>query len=242
MELVSVFTAAPEFTVLQGRQELGSVDPSVLTRKTDGPRIIVLGARSWRVTHIDWKRRRCYVEAADAAIRMHWSGSSAPQSFALARAQRDVLLGATPEVVLSERATSALAELRAASSDTVCEQGTVLLRERDDVHWWTWAGARANATLVAALPDVADVRQQPHDFRIRLQGLDAARGLSAALSEANVELARPTISTAALQGLKFAEVLPEVLALDTLAARATDAAGAATLVTEPRQWLTASTA
>ena len=107
MELVSVFTTNPEFTVVQGRQELGKVDPIVLTRKVDGPRIIVLAARSWEVTYIDWKRQRCYVEPADTHAKMRWMGDAAPLSFALARGERDVLLGEDPAVTISKRATGA---------------------------------------------------------------------------------------------------------------------------------------
>ncbi|MDP3893607.1 hypothetical protein [Nocardioides sp.] len=34
MDLLSVFAASPEFTVLLGREEVGSVDPIVLTRRS----------------------------------------------------------------------------------------------------------------------------------------------------------------------------------------------------------------
>jgi ATP-dependent helicase Lhr and Lhr-like helicase len=37
----------------------------LLVEKADGPRLLLLAGRSWRVTWIDWKRRRCYVELAD---------------------------------------------------------------------------------------------------------------------------------------------------------------------------------
>ncbi len=58
LELLSVFTADPEFTVLHGRDEIGTVDPLVFTRRVDGPRILSLGGRAWKVTYTDWKRRR----------------------------------------------------------------------------------------------------------------------------------------------------------------------------------------
>ena len=168
MDLVSVFTANPEFTVIQGRHELGTVDPIVLTRKVAGPRIIVLAARSWEVTYIDWKRRRCYVEPSDISAKMRWMGDTAPLSFSLCRAVRDVLLGADPDLTISKRATEALVKIRAEQSSDVSDRGLVLLREDDAVHWWTWAGARANSTLIAGLPDIADDTQRPNNFRIRL--------------------------------------------------------------------------
>jgi ATP-dependent helicase Lhr and Lhr-like helicase len=59
MGMTAAFTAPPQFTVLSGRQEIGRTDPMLLTEKIDGPRRILLGGRSWKVTWIDWKRRRC---------------------------------------------------------------------------------------------------------------------------------------------------------------------------------------
>ena len=59
LDLISVFTAPPLFVVLHGRHELGSVDESTfLGRRDDGPPVLLLAGRAWRVTHLDWKRRR----------------------------------------------------------------------------------------------------------------------------------------------------------------------------------------
>jgi ATP-dependent Lhr-like helicase len=103
MDLLTVFAAAPEFTVMHGRQELGGADAMMLIRKVDGPRLLALGGRAWRVNHIDWRRRRCYVEPADHPARSRWQGVPQPHSFELCQAQRDVLLGADPDVELSKR-------------------------------------------------------------------------------------------------------------------------------------------
>lgn len=234
MELVSVFTTNPEFTVVQGRQELGKVDPIVLTRKIDGPRIIVLAARSWEVTYIDWKRQRCYVEPADKHAKMRWMGDAAPMSFSLARGERDVLLGEDPAVTISNRATGALEEIRADHTIEVSPRGLVILREKDDVHWWTWAGARANATLMAGLPGIADDSQRPDNFRIRLRGDEAAEKLAGALPRIDWPTVLPAVSPAALAGLKFSEVLPQDLAIATIAERLADHPAAATVASEPR--------
>jgi len=45
MNLTAVFTAAPEFTVLYGRSEIGTTDPDLLTEEVTGPRRL-RGARS----------------------------------------------------------------------------------------------------------------------------------------------------------------------------------------------------
>ena len=44
----------------------------LLTEKIDGPRLLLLGGRSWRVTWIDWNRRRCYVEPAEDGGKARW--------------------------------------------------------------------------------------------------------------------------------------------------------------------------
>ena len=72
MGMTAVFTAPPQFTVLAGRQEVGRTDPMLLTEKTDGPRLLLLGGRSWKVTWTDWKRRRCYVEPAPGGGKARW--------------------------------------------------------------------------------------------------------------------------------------------------------------------------
>ncbi len=98
MEMTSVFTAAPEFVVLAGRKEVGRTDPALLTEEVEGPRLLLLGGRTWRVTYIDWRRRRCYVEPADGRGKARWNSARGPSglSFELVRGMRDVLLGVNP--------------------------------------------------------------------------------------------------------------------------------------------------
>ena len=72
-ELMAAFTAAPEFVVLAGRDEIGSVGDDVLLADTAGrARVLLLAGRAWLVTSVDWKRRRCFVEATDLPGRAKW--------------------------------------------------------------------------------------------------------------------------------------------------------------------------
>ena len=46
----AVFTAPPQFTVLAGRRRSVGSTRSLLTEEVDGPRLLLLGGRSWQVT------------------------------------------------------------------------------------------------------------------------------------------------------------------------------------------------
>jgi ATP-dependent Lhr-like helicase len=234
MDLMAAFTAPPQFTVINGREEIGRTDPALLSEKIDGPRLLLLAGHSWRVTWIDWKRRRCFVEPADGGGKARWSGYGiGGASFALSRAIREVLLGTDPPVRLTSRAEIALANAREASIDTVHPGGTVIVRTNDDVRWWTWAGYRANATLIASMSGVADRAQRVEEFFIRLRRDLTPAIWKVAVSDADERLCLPGVDDEALNGLKFSIALPRHLAEATLSARLTDLEGAHRSLSEP---------
>ncbi len=243
-ELTAVFTAAPEFTVLAGRDEIGRTDPVLLTDPVDGPRLLLLAGRSWRVTHIDWKRRRCFVEPTDTGGRARWltSGDGAV-SFELTRAMREVLLGVDPPVPLTRRAAQRLAVVREDYLDVVHPGGTMIVRTADltDVRWWTWAGERANRTLTASLGDLADPLQAPTASYLRLRADLTPSGWKAATADLESRLCLPHVTAEALAGLKFNIALPARLAEATLATRLADLPAAATVLREPVRFSTLAT-
>lgn len=241
MNLTAVFTAPPEFTVCAGRTEIGRTDPDLLTEEVTGPRKLLLAGRSWLVTYIDWRRRRCYVEPADGGGRARWNGFGGERvrSFALTRAARDVLLGQDPPVRLTRRATVRLTEARERHLETVHPGGTVITRLTDgDIHWWTWAGHRANAMLAASLPSVAAPQRRLEDHCIRLRDDLTPTRWKAAVTEATLRLCLPEVDGRAVRGLKFSEALPTRLAEATLAARTADEDGARAVLTEPVRLIT----
>ncbi|MFI9462627.1 DEAD/DEAH box helicase [Streptomyces xiamenensis] len=236
MDLTAVFTAAPEFTVLAGRTEIGTTDPVLLTEEIVGPRRLLLAGRSWQVTYIDWSRRRCFVEPVDGGGKARWGGGmSRTMSFALTRAAREVLLGATPPVRLTRRAVRTLAQVREDGAEFVHPRGTVIVRGGRDTNarWWTWAGYRANATLAASLSSVTDQLQRPTDTYVRLREDVTPAEWRTAVREATRHLCLPGIDATALTGLKFSAALPQRLAEATLSARLADLDGAAALLGEP---------
>ncbi|MEV0660066.1 DEAD/DEAH box helicase [Actinomadura luteofluorescens] len=222
MDLTASFTAPPQFTVLSGRAEIGRTDPSVLTEDRPGPRRLLLAGRTWQVTYIDWKRRRCFVEPAEGGGIAKWTaGGIAGLSFALTRAMRDVLLGADPPVTLTRRASTRLEHLRAEEApESVHPAGPVITRAGADVRWWTWAGYRANATLTATLSSVTDQVQRPTDLYVRLREDLTPDMWKAARAEAPLVL--PEVDPRAVRGLKFSVALPTHLAATTVAARLAD--------------------
>lgn len=236
MELLAIFTAAPEVTVMHGRTEIGSVDPMLLTAKTEGPRVIALAGRPWQVTHIDWKRRRAYVEPSDGLGRSKWSGDPRPYSFELSDAIRRVLLGADPAgVELSGRAVERLARLRETFDSRVSDDSTVIADEHVRLRWWTFAGAGANAVLTTALgqtaPELLD-EWTCSNLNVSLRSDATAGSVRAAMRDARNRFGDdlagvvPEVSKQALKKLKFSELLPPHLALQTLAARGADWQGA----------------
>lgn len=235
MALTAAFTAPPQFTAYIGRNEIGRVDPSVLTEERPGPRRLLLAGRSWQVTHIDWTRRRVFVEPVDGGGIAKWSSESvAGLSFALTQAMRDVLLGEDPRARLTHRATARLATLRdQRAADWVHPGGTLIARVGRDVRWWTWAGYRANATLVATLPTVADQIQRPTDAWVRLrEDLTTDLWRDAVLGAAD-DIRNPVVDPRAVRGLKFSAALPDELAHAVVSRRLSDAAGALALLRQP---------
>lgn len=235
-DLMAVFTADPEVVVLHGRLEIGTVDPMLLMRKVDGPRLITLAGRPWEVTYIDWKRHKAFVEPAKAAAVTRWQGMPQAQSYELSDAIRRVLLGDEPaDVRQTRRAQEHLASLREEFADCVHPETTTVVPDGARTRWWTWAGARANAVLVAALdsvePEILGDSIAYDNLQIGLRSDVTAAQLTAAKgavreSFAGLESVVPLIDERAVRKLKFSEMLPPEMAIATLAARGADHAGA----------------
>ncbi|MFE2613756.1 hypothetical protein ACFXA2_09110 [Micromonospora chalcea] len=99
-----------------------------------------------------------------------------------------------------------------------------------EARWWTWAGYRANATLMSTLsesdpaPDDASIRMRPGPTRDELRaGLDAAAG----------RICLPFVDDRAVTGLKLSAALPHRLAVAPLASRLADLPGAEATLAEP---------
>ncbi|MGH7136147.1 MAG: helicase-related protein, partial [Pirellulales bacterium] len=150
LELFSVFMSPPLFSVRHGRQELGFVDELTFLGKQEGPRILLLGGRSWRVTHVDWQRKTAYVEAAEGPGKSRWAGTGPGLGFRLCQAIKRVLASDDMRACWSQRAQQQLAEVRQDFAWLTGDSSAIVLNPQGQAEWWTFAGQRANATLVPA--------------------------------------------------------------------------------------------
>lgn len=113
-EVTSVFTAAPEFTVLRGREALGTISPLELSSRVPPgmARLLSLARRSWRVTHVDWRRRQVFEAPADGGGKSVWGSGSAQIGYELAQSIGVVLRGEDTPEVMSKRAVARMSILR----------------------------------------------------------------------------------------------------------------------------------
>lgn len=228
MDLLTSFEVERELRVVAGSREIGFVSPlaiSGVVGQGAGVRPIVLNGYGWRVLGVDWTRFVVDVHPEPVRGDVRWAGSEIVLSLEVMRAQRDVLLGGTPEVRVSRRAAAALASVRGELSPTVSADGLVL-QERDRARrLWTWAGLRANRTLAAATGfGEASCSNEYIDFPV---DMSVHR-----LRAAQVTDAVPVIAGELADALKFSAALPRVLAMRTVAERFTDRVGAAVVLAD----------
>lgn len=233
MDLLSAFTTAPELRVIAGTKEVGTISPLAIAVRdgatsaggSEADRLLLLAGRAWHVEAVSWERHEVYVHEVAARGKIRWEGGAVVESFELSRAQRDVLLGADPEVILSKRALARLATLRAELAPCVNPSGLVLTggTEAAGRRFWTWAGLKANETLLAAIGEGGG--QAENAFVQIPLGVGPSQ-----IRSADVSTALPLVTPEAVRGLKFSAALPAGLATATLAERFVDREGAADVV------------
>lgn len=225
MELFSVFTSPPLFSILHGRQELGYVDETTFLGKHDGPRVLLLGGRSWLVNHIDWKRRVAFVEATDQKGRSRWKGEGEGLKYGLSQAIKRILERDTVAECWSRRAQEQIATSRREFPWLAPDSSVALVGQDGKIIWWTFAGSRANATLANEISLVTGSRVDHDSFSLTCDSNTPFSVLENAIGEIRrkvVEEMGPAVDDHAVDGLKFSECLPANLAHEMLESRLRD--------------------
>lgn len=229
MELLSVFTSPPMFSVRQGRTEIGVVPDEVLAARpaglaAGGAHVLVLAGRSWAVLHIDWARRVVQVEPTDVPGVARWRGSGQPLGAALSRGMREVLVGREPEGVhLSERAVTKLGELRSEHPWVKPDTTSVVRDGRGRVRWWTFAGWKANLQLAQLVEPLRTEVAALDDLTIALDPSATSAAVGRILQEGSADRGLvPWVAADAVDGLKFSDCLPPALAKEVIARRLID--------------------
>ena len=240
MELMSVFTSAPLFSVQHGRSELGLVHPLSFQVRRTGPVVLLLAGRNWEVSHVDWDRRVAYVKATVEKGRSRWIGPGIPLGFELCRAIRRVLDDGTLDIELSRRARTKLVEMRQHFS-WVDTTATAIVRDTAGAsRWWTFAGLRANTMLGELIGTHRLPTAREENLSIRLQDGTGAEDLKSRLDQVDAEAQEAVfpVTDEAVEALKFSACLPRELAERTLRARNSDGPAASTCLREPIRQVT----
>ncbi len=208
---------------MHGRDHVGSVDEIIFLEKPQGPRMLLLGGRSWLVNHVEWKRRVVYVEPVKEKGKAKWMGSGRPIAAVLARAIRSLLSSDLRMSQWSQRASEQMAALRE-EYDWVMEGQTTLLSSKG-LQWFNFAGTLANMALAKALSDSLGEGVRAEALCVTFDCSASVTDVITAIEtiqKTDPELLVPLIDDNAISGLKFSDCLSPELAKELLTQRYSD--------------------
>lgn len=225
-DLVSVFTSPPLFSVWHGRLQIGTVEETGIRGERGTIQTLALAGRAWRVTNVDWKRRRLDVQPEATEAKTRWLGGARSLSYAMCQAIKMILGEDAVYPFLSQRAAAELTEVRAEYAWLVSNHSGIREREDKGMEWWTFAGRRTNQWVCDVATSKHGVTSNCDDMRIRL---DCNREKFAELKRTLLE--RPEVSPdAEAAGGKFFDLLPETVRARVLKNRTYDWGGISRLL------------
>ena len=220
MDLLSVFTSPPLFKVLSGQQELGYVHESTFYRREAGTAILVLAGRSWRTSHVDWRRRIAHVERTEEKGRSRWLGQGQLLSHALCQSIKRVLATEDTSPTWSRRAVQQIESIRD-DLPWVKQDSTALVQGQDnEIRWWTFAGGVANNVLADNLKSTNDAVAD--NLSIRFSPASSTQDIKCEIEQLPFEGLNPAYTEEAMKNLKFADCLPNELCIQVFQARLND--------------------
>jgi ATP-dependent Lhr-like helicase len=213
LELFSVFSSAPLFTVLHGRSEIGQVHQLTFQARDRTQVTLALGGRQWMVKHVDWDRRRAFVEPTDVRGRSRWLGAGQPMHFRLCQAVKLALVDDTQPTWLSKRGAQALADLRL-EYDWVDPERTSVTQGDKVTDWWTFGGLLLNGALAERLRERGYAPPSYDDLRVRFSGRIEISDLLALPRDPAADAGRlysADVARRSTDAMKFIECVPAPL-------------------------------
>ncbi len=203
-DLVSVFTSPPLFEVWNGRQHVGNVEETALLREDESSPVISLGGRAWKVTDINWKKRRLEVVHEPGAAKTRWLGAARSLSLELCQMIQTVLTEAEPYAFVSKRARANLEQSRERYAWVGKPPPLLQIRDDNVIEWWTFAGRNVNAWICDVARQHFTIHASAHDIRLRIEAsLERVQKLISFIQT------RPTATpTEESFVAKFSELLP----------------------------------
>lgn len=182
-----------------------------------------------------------YVEATKALGRSRWFGMGPNMSFELAQAYKRILTADFVREWWSNRVRDQITEMRFEYAWLSDGKSTATLGTENRVEWWTFAGTCGNATLAAALQPHLGVDVKSDAFKLSVglpKTLTEVEAAIRALQGCDWDSVRPSVSDAAIDGLKFSECLPRPLARRVMEDRLRDPVAATFIASQPVSVLT----
>lgn len=233
MDILSVFSSPPLFTVMSGQKELGNVHESTFYKRDEGPAILVLAGRSWKTKHLDWKRRIAHVEPTDEKGRSRWLGEGQMLSHAVCQSIRRILSSDDNDPTWSQRAVQRFEEIRD-EYPWVSEGATSLVQmPNGHIRWWTFAGGIANALLADTLKPHCDVKGD--NLSLNFPTASSLETVTEYINGIDPDSIKPIPNIDAMENLKFSECLSPDIAADVFTSRFDDRHGVKQAVEERRR-------
>lgn len=205
-DLCVSFSSPRSFSAMQGNTLLGHVDPLSLAARKEGPIVLALGGRSWRVASVDWTRDRVYVEPAEEKGASRWMGDGRGVSRAIATEVRAIVEHSmdSSDRVLTKRSAKRLAELCEEQEATLVDSPIRLAN--GSFEWWTYEGLASNLVLASKIATARGTYSTLGSYCLRLK-LSAA-DLERAGGWQGIRKLDPTWSTEVSRRIKFEELIP----------------------------------
>jgi ATP-dependent Lhr-like helicase len=209
-DLCVSFDSPRSFAAMHGNSLLGHIDPLSVSTRKDGPVILALGGRSWRVASVDWSQNRVHVEIAAEKGITRWLGETRGVSRPIANQVR-AIIEHPPESndeMLTKRSSARLAEVCAEQEATLV---TLPLHVDSGGHeWWTYEGLAANLILAARIVGAGGSYGVVGSYSLRFKLSDTQR--DAAGGWGGLQLVEPVWSPLDGKRFKFSDLLPAELA------------------------------